>query len=680
MHGFAGSGKSHTLAMLVREDPPSKRVSTAIAQDPVRTITHMRGIEVGTEKTCSKRVSTTIAQDPVRDITHTRIEVGTETFSRIRSRSFTNRLLKTAKDSVTVMMPSSTVTKLHDKLCGAFYRPVKPVDPVEKDLIVKFHLLDDLVESLKGHVICEMSDFGGQPQFLEILPRFLENMDFSIIVTDLSQNLDDHPLNYYYNKEGKSVGKGVESPLTNMQVLRLCLRMIASQSQGAGRRVRFAVVGTHRDLEGKCPHRNEEGGCIHTDGECAESRERKNQRLFEMVESFGLGDNAIYRNRCELIFAINAQTPEEVDQRTINELRVRLLDTSMAREITIPVSYYAVELTLKNRVQESGHIAFRESEVLSDVTHYHFTEETLKEALRYLHDMKRVFYYEKSFPGLVMGEPQLIFNKHTEIVAYNIELTTNPLMGTLSLDTKWWKFAQQGVLTVECLKKFPSHYVKGVFSPAHMVKLFEKLLIVSEVREGEYLMPCVLRVDPQVNCNPEPETQSLPPMVLFFPEGPVRYGVFCGTICHVMTKSKWKLLKDDATNDLIHIARNSVHFTVPGTRGKVTINDPFDSFFLITIHVPLDVPAHSETVSHLCMKVRDTLISAINKATKKLNYSPDAPKVAFLCSSHFPASLHPAVVADVGEELLCTRCCNTTGGPLTASHKIWLRGTTSVLL
>ena len=138
----------------------------------------------------------------------------------------------------------------------------------------------------------------------------------------------------------------------------------------------------------------------------------------------------------------------------------------------------------------------------------------------------------------------------------------------------------------ECLKKFPNHYVEGVFSPADMMKLFEKLLIVSEVSNGEYLMPCVLQADHQAKCNPEPETQSVPPLVLHFPGGPARYGVYCGTICHVMTESKWKILTDPGTEEPLHVTRNSVHFSVPHCRGKVTINDTFDSFFLVTVHVP----------------------------------------------------------------------------------------------
>ena len=255
--GFAGTGKSHVLAILLDEPPPSKRVSTAVTTTPVRAMSNAR------------------------------MEMSDKQFSRITDELFTMRLLKTAKDGVVILPPGNVMGKLRGKLRKTFIRPPQPTDEMEKDLIVKFHQLDGNVESLEGHIVCELSDCGGQPQFLEMLPRFLENLEFAILVTNLSLNLDDYPLNYYYSKDGAPVGEGVESALTSEQVLRLCLRMIASQSQG-DRHVSFVFVGTHRDLERRS----------------TESREEKNRRLMEMVKSFGLEDSVIYkcaiRNRASL--------------------------------------------------------------------------------------------------------------------------------------------------------------------------------------------------------------------------------------------------------------------------------------------------------------------------------------------------------------------------------------------
>ena len=642
--GYAGSGKSHVLALMLGERPPRLRISTACATKPVRAISHSR------------------------------IGRGGRKFKRICDKDYSKMMMKTARDSVAgcnepTECSEPTVVKLKwsDKLWKFFERfskptpptappdPPDPTDQVEKDLIVDFHQPGEDVESLEDQTVGDVTDSGGQPQFLEILPRFIDDLSLGILVTDLSQRLDDYPVNYYFNDQGQSVGEGVKSSLTNEQILRRFMQMIASKSQGS-KRVRFVFVGTHRDLEHMC----------------TESREEKNRKLKDMVKSFGLEDSVIYQDQHELIFALNAKEPEDVDHQRADELVDLMMDASGADSITIPVSYYGVELTLKQKVQESNQIAFPESEILSLVSHYHFNEESLKEALRYLHDIKRIFYFEEDFPGVVIGEPQAVLDKLTELVAYHIELTTNPKKQR-ALEGKWKKFSQCGILDIECLKKFPGQYVEGVFSPADMMKLFEKLFIVSEVNQGEYLMPCVLPMDPQTSCNPECETQLVPPMVLHFTKGVPRHGIYCGTICHVMTEAKWKLLEDPTTGKPFHITRNSVHFSLPCDPVKITINDSLDSFFLITVHVSPDASYDAESISCMCTMIHNTLVKAINEVTEKLNYSPDSPKVAFLCEKHKTTSLHPAVMSEYGSNLTCTKH-HIKGGTLTDQHRVWLKG------
>ena len=622
--GYAGSGKSHVLALVLGEPPPEIRISTACAKKPVRTISHSR------------------------------FGVDEKVLRRIDEEEYSQMMMKTARDGVS----KSKFRKFKGKLCKVVrYVPSEPTDKVEKDLIFQFHKREASVESLEDQTVGEVTDSGGQPQFLEILPRFIDNPSLGILVTDLSQRLDECPMNYYYNSQGEPIGEGVRSLLTNEQILCRCMQMIVSQSQG-GRRVRFVFVGTHRDLEHKC----------------TESREEKNLKLIEMVRSFDLEDSVIYSNQQfnELIFALNAKEPEEADYQTAGVLIELMMDRSVAKTIRIPVNYRGVELTLKQKVRESNQIAFLESEILQDVAHFHLTKDTLKGALRYLHDIKLIFYFEEDFPGMVIGEPQAVLDKLTELVAYHIELTTNP-KNRRALGGKWKKFSQCGILNIECLNKFPGQYVEGVFSPADMMKLFEKLFIVSEVNQGEYLMPCVLPMDPQPGCNLECETQSVPPMVLHFTRGVPRHGVYCGTICHVMTEAKWNLFKDPMTGKPFHLSRNSVHFSIPGYRGKVTINDVLDSFFLVSLHIPRDTDSYSQIVLHMCFEVRDTLIKAIDDVTEKLNYTPDSPKVAFLCEQHKDLPLHPATVSKFGNELLCTKD-RDKGGTLTDQHRIWLKG------
>ena len=64
----------------------------------------------------------------------------------------------------------------------------------------------------------------------------------------------------------------------------------------------------------------------------------------------------------------------------------------------------------------------------------------------------------------------------------------------IATEGKLRKFRDQGIITLEFVSKkdFGRHYVQGLFSPLELLRLFEKLLIVSPITEDEYLMPCLL--------------------------------------------------------------------------------------------------------------------------------------------------------------------------------------------
>ncbi len=109
-----------------------------------------------------------------------------------------------------------------------------------------------------------------------------------------------------------------------------------------------------RDLEGTCIHPGMEGESEHQGGKCNQPREEKNRRLKEMVESFGLQHCIMYRSLHEFIFAVNAKNPEPVDYKTVGELKDRIMTECPLRTISIPISYHAVELTLKEKVKELG--------------------------------------------------------------------------------------------------------------------------------------------------------------------------------------------------------------------------------------------------------------------------------------------------------------------------------------
>ena len=135
-------------------------------------------------------------------------------------------------------------------------------------------------------------------------------------------------------------------------------------------------------------------------------------------------------------------------------------------------------------------------------------------------------------------------------------------------------------------------------------------------------------------------------MLLYFPLGLTRFGIYCSTICKLASSCAWML----SPECVIH--RNSFQFIVPNSYGIVTLNDSFDSFFHVLVNVSPKLPV--KVLSSMCIEAHDTLVRVINKVTRDLRNTPDQPVVTFLCNhQHNPVmSSHAAKYMKKGGYLL----------------------------
>ena len=623
--GVGGSGKTHSLAMILNEPVPIKRVSTTCVRTPVRTVTQ---IKIGEEQGVMKRVE------------------GERYFSIV---------VDTAKE----IGSSIQLTSPHSIQTGRFKRKMADIPHCMHKLEEEMHRRLNEKEDGERKLLymlrwIRLTDSGGQPQFLEILPIFIHHISLGIIVIKLNERLDCFPMMEFYNEEGESVGEPYKSCYSQWQVVKHFLRALKSQA-GEGKDVKFLFIGTHKDRM----------------KECDESIEDKNCILQQIVHSFNMLTNVIY-NGLGLIFPINAETPKAEDWEVMEQVRCRLVACADVPHIKIPVRWFAMELALQRFVLETKQAVLLESKCWELVANFHFDEKGFKAALSYLHKIKHIFYCEDGLKGLVVADIQVIQNKLCEAVSYNIELRTNPNRRE-ALGYKWKKFCDRGIFHASCLDKFPDGYIEGVFSPKELLQLFISLCIVSELGSNEYLMPCVLPVDKIPCCNPDPSTQSVPAMVVEFPAGGAMLGLFCGLVCYLMNMAKWKLAEHRGVP--IHITRSSIHFNIPGYPGKVTFNDPLFTFFTLTFHGPLD------DASEVCPLIRETILNGIEEVSRNLNYLPQGkpasssagqnkPNITFLCPCK-TTPLHPAVMSRNGKRLLHPDNAQIYAS-VTDQHKMWL--------
>ena len=548
--GVGGAGKTHTLNMIVNRPTPTKRVSTTCTRPPVRVMMKI-----------DDKVVEVVGREQYFDIV---VDTAKHVGSSIKLAQSSTKQRKV------------NIPKYMQKLEEEMHRQLAKGEDEPK-----------LLHRLRWN---RLTDSGGQPQFLEILPIFIHHISLGIIVIKLNERLDSFPMMEFYNEEGESVGGPYKSCYSQEHVVRFFLRALASQA-GEGKDGKFLFIGTHNDRI----------------KECDESLKDKNDKLKDIVCSFNMESNVIY-NGLDMIFPINAKTPGNEDWSVMKQIRCKLVECADVPPVQIPVRWFAMELALQRFVLETKQAVLLESKCLELVANFHFDQKGFKAALKYLHQVKHIFYYEDGLKGLVVADIQVIQNKLCEAVSYNIELRTNPNRPE-ALGFVWKKFCERGILHRSCLDKFPKGYIEGVFSSKELLQLFSSLCIVSEMGSNEYLMPCVLPIEETPCCNPG--TQSVPAMVVEFSGGPV-LGLFCGLVCYLMNTAKWKLAEQRGVP--IHITRSSIHFNIPGFPGKVTFNDPLSTFFTLTFHGPI------EDAPEVCPLIRETILTGIGEVSRNLNY------------------------------------------------------------
>ena len=626
--GGEGVGKTHLVALSLKLEPPSLRISTPSAEIPPFVLMNIQ------------------------------VHQGVSSFEVLTEDMYSRMMMKSGKEDKSCLTPDSIQMKSQIPSSKNPSSDKLPYRGVDMQLLDACWNLED-VKSLDKKVLGRIIDIGGHPQLLELLPRFISGISLGIVVTDLSQDLTDYPISYFYGDDGKSVGKGIKSSLTNEQNIRMFLQMIVSQS--TKQKVNIMIVGTHKDVEHKSK----------------ETRKKKEEKLKDIVTTFGLKRRIIYTDETHtnIIFAVNALHPEEEDRAIGQKIMEETMNKKHAQVVSIPIKHHKLELTIK-KLSKSKRVAISIEEVFQHVSHYYKSCESMKEGLVFLHRSFRIFYF-KEFPDIVFGEPQLLLNFMTRVTVHHIKLTTNPDQAE-TYTGAWKQFKEQGIITEDILVDICNVFDE-ILTPRRMIELMEKLLIACLVGDGEYLMPSLLTALATLPAKP-PLWLRWPPsrfgnylsdlmsnlasdvtMLLHFPLSIVRFGVYCSTVCELISNYDWKLTGP--------VSRNRFYFRRPLCAATVALIDSFDSFLIVNLDVPSNIS--SKSLPDMCSEVRDTLLTVINKVTNELRYSEDQPVVSFLCKCHCNTP-HAAAYDKANQHLLCTKDNDVTN-IIQDKHQLWLK-------
>ena len=466
-----------------------------------------------------------------------------------------------------------------------------------------------------------------------------------------------------FYKDGEQTCAPYESHYTNEQVIRHDLQVIQSEAARCGieHMPNLVFVGTHRDK--------------YSPMSCAESPDQKDKRLQsiitemlpqEMQESVITAGGSLGH----ITFKVNARNPEKSDFDKVQQLKRLMLSRSRVESRDLPLKWYGYEVALHLLMEELGRqcLSRRECEFIGHKLG--FDVHSLNAVLKYLRQLNIISFFD-AFPDVIFGSSQVILDKITELVTYNLEL--KDYTGGMSGDQR--KFLREGIVSLETLQspQLSNHYTVGLFQPQDLLQILVSKLVVTAVSKNNFFMPCVLEVSDIYPSHPLSQDKFRSSFVLHFSKKSPILGIYCCTVSYLRTNAGWTLLMENG--EVVQVARNSITFRLPREiAGKLMFSDPLSSYFKIEVELPAIVSDKLKAI--LCQEICETFIKAIVHAMHNLKYEVRTPELSFLCpeqSSRCSVLPHIAVIDESQEFLTCCKNPGSVCHPLSRDQKIWLQ-------
>ena len=700
MLGMAGVGKTSFKHILLGLQPPEVRSSTPLADAPI--LIHIRdvsGVKVQAgesgwkpvegedlQKIVADTISTIVSE--LKDVPKSKKKELQKQVASIASARGTQRStpVKTSGQSTSTTSTShlpkqSTTSSDHEQATEGFQGVIANFMGVMvgmvSDKLSEVQISGSGPREVFGSNWIYFTDSGGQPHFHNLIPHFVQGISAVLFVHRLSERLDAHPMVEYY-EEGRPISVPHRSPLTAEDTLKCLVRSMQTRSVD-GEKPNLVFLGTFLDKI----------------LESSETLEEKNEKLLKLLSS-EFRDQLVFYNEAknQLIFAVDAKHPGARENQVAMLIRA-VVEGSPSREIKVPIWWYFLEIVLEKLTHLYGQKVLSKTECLEAAHQFNFHEEALTAALKFFHKQNIFHYFPEILPEVVFCSPQVLLDKLTELVkdAYLMrEAVSNPTIASSSPPAttvgKRRHVRDSGVVTLEFLEQFPQHYVDRLFTPSHLLEIFMRLLILTPFsttlhgqvdfssRTARYYMPSLLDMLTSTDLGKHRIfSAAAAPMLIRFPNGWPRSGVFCCLQVDLILNRKWELVHKDGKPKLI--AQNCVMLSPPKSACVVTL---IDSFSYLEVHIDAD----RSVCRRVCPIIRDCILQGIDASCRALRYDTDRPDIAFFCTHGDSTSTdlssdedtvypqrHSALVLKEDNCLQCT-LDHAKYSQLEAKHLIWL--------
>ena len=505
-------------------------------------------------------------------------------------------------------------------------------------------------------------DSGGQPEFNNVLPQFMNNTMVHVHIHKMSERLNERPIIECYDEGGRPCGKPYRSTQRNDEIMRGCLQSMHAQgmaSNGSGRRVRTILLGTHRDLE-------------HTS---TESGKQKNRELLGTLPQILL-DDIVFRDQTskDMIFSVNAKAPEPCDYDTAAHIRRIITDKKQAPPpYKVPIGWFLLEQDIAKLAEKLGRDVVSKEDCQQIARRLNINDTSLEAALEYFDQLNIFLYMPTLLPHLVFSNPQAPLDVFSELVVHSYLFRSTSMINPLAGDGILQRFQEKGIVTAEILGSpmFAKFYVTGLYGAEDIITLYKGLLMAAPVTKTDFLMPSLL---PEIarediaKHRSDPSRSPVAPLLLHSVSGCSPNGLFSALVCYLLQHCRWQL--SYAPGSLLTPAclyRTCIEFQPPTVSSKVVL---IDSGAYIEVH-PKSNDRFPPQVSTWISKA---LLNGLDEVSKTLHYEVGSHKLAFFCespqcASHAP---HTATIDPSFRFWRCTRSAGMITGWLSNEHLVWL--------
>ena len=576
------------------------------------------------------------------------------------------------------------------------------------------------------------SDCGGQPEYQELLPLFINYISAVLYVMRLIDKLDKvQQIDYF--EEDEPISTPHQSQLSNKETIG-CLFNSSKSFSTEDQPTKVILVGTHLDELRKMEkaQENSSGSKSQTSvsgssssaacKDCVETLEEKNKLLNQMLGSDYTDQLTFYpQGMQQLIFAVNTLERGEQAMKMARLIR-NAVESSSAKEVEVPIWWYIFELLLQELAKQLQRKVIIKAECLELAHKLGFSERDLEAALRFFNQLNVIKYTPEVLPKIIFTDSQVPLDKVSELIRENYRLRGGTksveLSGNESLvEGKLKYFRDQGVVSRELMSKFRNHYTPGIFCEEDLSELLRHMLVFAPIPTPQWENPSP---DPATDSSkPQPSSQvdkspsqpgahtdssrkddsgpyffmpaslvtltegeldqqrvtspSVATLLVQFPKGSRRAGIFSCFTVHLIRHCGWDLLLDAK----IPLYRNCIKFHPNKISPPVTIT-VIDSKSFFEVHAHISPDATNRECARLLPILKGSVFGGITAACKALNYHHTYPEIAFFCPHHEATSsgaslipsLHPASVRP-DRQYWCCDVDTTISGKLQSRHHIW---------